>query len=218
MTASSRPTTGDRQAAPVPPDRDREPPVGGEASAGALIRPFAPGDTACVLAANEASLPAVNSLTEDDLADLVGQSAVTLVAEVDGAPAGLLICLDHTARYASRNFAWLKDRLGTFAYVDRIALAPGARGRGLGEALYRSLLRHLAADPRHRDLPLACEVNSRPANPGSLRFHQRLGFREIGSADHGDKAVIYLARPVLEADAASAGPARDGGAAGELLG
>jgi predicted GNAT superfamily acetyltransferase len=84
--------------------------------------------------------------------------------------------------------------------VDRIALAPAARGSGTGERLYRELLALLAADPDRVGLPLACEVNTRPANPGSLRFHQRLGFAEIGANDHGDKAVVYLARAVMPAE------------------
>ena len=37
-------------------------------------------------------------------------------------------------------------------------------------------------------------MNERPANPGSLRFHKRLGFEPVGTMDHGDKAVVFLAR------------------------
>ena len=162
----------------------------------AIIRPYAPEDAEAVLAVNEASLPAVNSIDTVELDDLAHQSAATLVAEENGVPAGVLICLDHRARYDSRNFSWLKANLGEFLYVDRIALGPAARGRALGQALYAHLIDLLTQTPEYAGLPLACEVNTRPANPGSLRFHARLGFREIGTADHGDKAVVYLARPL----------------------
>lgn len=158
------------------------------------IRTFAPGDRDTVLAVNQANLPAVGSLTGAALDALVAQARATLVAEVDGRPAGLLICLDHTARYDSPNFAWLKERLGRFTYVDRIALAPDACGLGIGQRLYETLIARLAEDPATAGLPLACEVNTRPANPGSLRFHRRLGFVEIGTLDHGDKAVVFLSR------------------------
>lgn len=162
----------------------------------AIIRPYTSEDAEAVLAVNEASLPAVNSIDARELADLAHQSAATLVAVQDGTPAGVLICLDHRADYESRNFAWLKDNLGEFLYVDRIALGPQARGKALGQALYAHLIDALARVPEYTCLPLACEVNTRPANPGSLRFHSRLGFREIGTADHGDKAVVYLSRPL----------------------
>lgn len=164
------------------------------------IRPFTPADTDGALAANEASLPAVNSLTPDELRALAAQSRHTLVAVGSDGVVGLMVCLDETADYDSRNFAWLKQNLGRFSYVDRIALSPAARGSGTGERLYRALLALLAADPDRAALPLACEVNTRPANPGSLRFHQRLGFAEIGANDHGDKAVVYLARAVVPAE------------------
>ncbi|MAB00573.1 MAG: GNAT family N-acetyltransferase [Stappia sp.] len=162
----------------------------------AIIRPYVPEDARAVLAVNEASLPAVNSIDTSELDDLARQSVATLVAVEKDTLLGVLICLDQTARYDSRNFAWLKENLGEFLYVDRIALAPEARGRALGQALYGHLIDLFARNSEYAGLPLACEVNTRPANPGSLRFHARLGFREIGTADHGDKAVVYLARPL----------------------
>lgn len=168
------------------------------------IRPFSAADAAAALAVNEASLPAVNSLSETELLDLARMSVHTLVALHDGNTVGLLVCLDQTADYDSRNFAWLKRNLGRFSYVDRIALAPQARGAGIGERLYRDLIDRLAADPHRLEAPLTCEVNTRPPNPGSLRFHQRLGFAEIGAQDLGDKAVVYLSRSIATAVSGSA--------------
>ncbi|NNE42793.1 MAG: GNAT family N-acetyltransferase, partial [Gemmatimonadetes bacterium] len=41
---------------------------------------------------------------------------------------------------------------------------------------------------------ITCEVNTRPRNDGSLRFHARLGFREVGTqeTEGGAKAVSLL--------------------------
>ncbi|WP_037546898.1 GNAT family N-acetyltransferase [Stappia stellulata] len=158
------------------------------------VRRIADDDLPAVLAINEACLPAVNGLTADALRELVAISVVTLVACSPDGPVGVLVCLDHDADYDSRNFDWLKQSLTRFTYVDRIALAPGARGKAVGRLLYRALLDQLASDRGRAELPLACEVNTRPPNPGSLRFHGRLGFIEIGSQEFGDKAVAYLAR------------------------
>ncbi|SDU28727.1 GNAT family N-acetyltransferase [Stappia sp. ES.058] len=164
------------------------------------VRRIAPDDFSAVLAINQACLPAVNGLTVADLRALTRISVTTLVACAGEHPVGILVCLDHDADYESRNFTWLKENLRHFTYVDRIAVAPGARDRAVGQRLYRALLEHLASDAARRGLPLACEVNTRPPNPGSMRFHGRLGFVEIGKQDLGDKAVSYLARTPNTAD------------------
>ena len=168
------------------------------------IRPFLPADVGAARRVNEASLPAVNSLSEAELLALAAMSVHTLVAVRDEDLVGLLVCLDQGADYDSRNFAWLKNNLGRFAYVDRIALAPEARGSGIGQLFYRDLIARLAAEPARAAAPLACEVNTRPPNPGSLRFHQRLGFAEIGTQDLGDKAVVYLSRSLAATATGSA--------------
>lgn len=161
------------------------------------VRPYDPADLFRLHDINEACLPAVNSLPPEDLGALIAGSVATLVAESGGAPAGFVLCLDERADYDSRNFLWLKRNFPRFFYVDRIGLAPEARGKGLGEALYGALIERLSASAE--PAPLTCEVNERPPNPGSLRFHKRLGFDEVGRQDFGDKAVVYLARRITDA-------------------
>ena len=139
---------------------------------------------------NSAAVPAVNDLTAEELLDLVNQALVCLVADVEGTPAGLLLCIGDGTAYDSRNYIWLSERLSNFAYTDRICVDEAKRGLKIGDALYAALFKHLEGTGRC----FVCEVNERPPNPGSLRFHKRLGFEEMGSADHGDKAVIYLKR------------------------
>jgi hypothetical protein len=39
---------------------------------------------------------------------------------------------------------------------------------------------------------LTCEVNLRPPNEGSLRFHRRLGFREVGRQETPYGALVTL--------------------------
>jgi len=161
-----------------------------EPTSAATVRPFQPGDLSTLLPLNNAAVPAVNELTAEELLDLVNSALVCLVAEVDGMPAGFLLCLGDGAGYDSRNYAWLSERLTHFAYTDRIAVDEDLRGRKIGDALYDFLFRHMAGSGRS----FVCEVNERPPNPGSLKFHKRLGFEEIGKADHGDKAVVFLKR------------------------
>jgi uncharacterized protein len=156
----------------------------------AFVRPVMDADLPALLAMNNAAVPAVNELSTADLKALIDDALVCLVAEVDEEPAGFLLCLPEGKTYDSRNYVWLSGHLERFAYTDRICVAENARGRRIGEALYKALFALPETDGR----PFACEVNSRPPNPGSLRFHKRLGFSEIGTQDHGEKAVVYLKR------------------------
>lgn len=159
-------------------------------SASVHIRPFEPGDLGDLVHLNNAAVPAVSGLSAETMLDLINQALIALVAEVNGSPAGLLLCLGEGADYDSPNYAWLSARVPHFAYTDRIFVSETQRGLKVGEALYAALFRHFAGSDRS----FLCEVNERPANPGSLRFHKRLGFEEIGRADNGDKAVVYLQR------------------------
>lgn len=106
----------------------------------------------------------------------------------------LLIALDQAhPDYASPNYLWFRARFPRFVYVDRVVVAPSARGRGLARALYADLMVR-AAGAGHG--LLVCEVNADPPNPVSDAFHAAFGFAEIGAASiHGGaKTVRYLAR------------------------
>jgi len=106
-----------------------------------------------------------------------------------------LLALDHAVPTQGPNHGWFRDHLPAFAYIDRLVVSAAAQGRGLGRALYDDLFAHARA----RGLPLvACEVNLRPPNPGSLAFHARLGFTPFGEATdpRNGKRVRYLTRPL----------------------
>jgi predicted GNAT superfamily acetyltransferase len=98
-----------------------------------------------------------------------------------------LIALDENAVYGSPNFRWFKARFPKFAYVDRLVVAPHARGKGIGRSLYEELF-EVAGGAGH-DV-VACEVNVDPPNPASDAFHTALGFEEIG------RAVVYVTKTV----------------------
>ena len=136
-----------------------------------------------ILALNEAAIPAVNRIDTAELTALHGQAACLLVARKADRLLGFLLALDETADYASENFQYFRDHYDAFAYVDRIVVAAESRGLGLGGRLYEALGLALASAPR-----IACEVNVRPPNPGSLAFHERLGFAVVGEQDTGGGA------------------------------
>jgi predicted GNAT superfamily acetyltransferase len=148
-----------------------------------------------VLALNEA----VEELTAPlDAARLAALVDAAFFAEArldgDGRVAGFLIGFDAAARYDSPNFAWFRDRMDRFAYVDRVVIAPWAQGAGVARALYGDI----AAAARARGLThLVCEVNRVLPNPGSDAFHAALGFRELGQGvPLPGKLVRYLGLPL----------------------
>ena len=158
------------------------------------VRDWQAGDLDALHVINEGAVPGVGTLSRAALEDLVGrQSAATLVAgDAGGRVEGFVLVMREGLDYASLNYKWLSERYERFAYVDRIAVSETARGRGIGEALYKAVAERFAGE---RPVLLA-EVNLAPPNPGSLRFHKRLGFREVGERWEAGRAkgVVYLER------------------------
>ena len=154
------------------------------------IRDVSPADLPEVLVLNERSVPSMNSLTMERMRWFDANAVYFRVAEISGAVAGFLICMAPDAPYRSPNFLWLQKRYRAFLYIDRIAVSARFRRRGIAGALYRDAA---ATDPSRFQL-LACEVNLRPRNPESLRFHERYGFKPVGTQDHGDVEVQYMIR------------------------
>ena len=157
------------------------------------LREWCEADLATLHAINEAAVPGVGSVPRDTFDALVRDvSAATLVAEVDGRPAGFVLCMYEGLDYPSLNYKWISARHHRFAYIDRVAVSEDARGQQLGGMLYDAVAKRFAGE---RAVLLA-EVNLAPPNPGSLRFHKRHGFREIGERweIEDEKGVVYLER------------------------
>ena len=113
--------------------------------------------------------------------------------------AAFVVAFDETGDYDSPNFLWFKARFDRFVYVDRIVVAESARGRGLARRLYDSVFAAARTAGIGR---VVCEINLDPPNPGSIRFHDALGFVQIGHARllESGKTVGYYERALIEAD------------------
>ena len=142
------------------------------------IRPLHLDDLAAAVALNNASIPAVSEADMAKMQALVAESRLSLVAEEHGEVLGFCINFGPGAQYGSVNYRWFCERYDDFVYLDRIAVAETARNRGIGAALYAAVEQHIAGAPW-----LLCEVNLRPRNDGSLRFHHRIGFAEVGQQE-----------------------------------
>ncbi len=155
------------------------------------IRDAETGDFAALVALNNAAVPAVNALTEDDFAAFAAMADLFRVVGPAGDPCALLIALQPGRPYDSENYRWFERAFDSFLYVDRVVVAPTLRGEGIGAALYADFE---AAARVFGVARLACEVNLDPPNPGSLRFHERLGFRPAGTQTAGGKQVQLMTR------------------------
>lgn len=153
----------------------------------AAIRALVEADLPTVLALNNAHAAEVNALSATALAALV--EVATRARIVDG-DLGFLIGCSETTPPQGPNHAWFLAHRPHFLYIDRVVVAPSARGRGLARALYDDLATIAAGRP------LCCEVNIDPPNAASLDFHARLGFVPCGEAadPRNGKRVRYLVR------------------------
>jgi ribosomal protein S18 acetylase RimI-like enzyme len=95
------------------------------------------------------------------------------LAELDGAPAGLLI---GTRRFQEEHDA---------GYVDSLATAPAARGRGVGKALLRA---YFAAEQRAGRSAVLLHVDVANVS-GALAIYESVGMRPIETIDAWVKRV-----------------------------
>ncbi len=159
-----------------------------------------PADYGAILALNQAAIPAVSRLDERSLAALHAQAELLTVARSDTETAGFMLVLKEGADYDSPNYQYFANRYDAFYYVDRIVVSSDFRRQGVGAGLYEVLFEAAADAPR-----VTCEVNVRPPNPGSSRFHESLGFVTVAEqdTDGGNKRVALMVR---EADASTPEP------------
>ncbi len=147
------------------------------------------GASVALLAVNNAHAEDLSPLSAVTMAQLAGRAFFAgRIGEADA----FLIAFDQDADYDGPNFLWFRQRFERFVDVDRIAVAPASRGRGVAKALYAALIAQACAAGHDR---VVCEVNAEPPNPASDALHAALGFVAVGAAFlAGGKTVRYYAR------------------------
>jgi predicted GNAT superfamily acetyltransferase len=156
------------------------------------IRRLESKDVTAAWQINEQGLPGTGQISPEEMADLFSLSELPIGVFDGGEMLGFVLCLCPRTRYASLNYAWFNQRYQEFLYVDRIAVALEHRGRGIGSLLYGQVIEH----GKNLQFPVTAEVNLTPPNPGSIRFHERHRFREVGVFHQGKKSVTMMLRPV----------------------
>jgi uncharacterized protein len=160
------------------------------------LRDYRPEDLPTLHEINESCYPGVGTETYERLGEIVDESVVALVAEVDGDIAGFCLVLEPDADYDSVNFIWFGERYDDFVYLDRVAVDPVFKRRGVGRAMYAEVER-LIAERCPTATQFTLEVNIEPRNDESLAFHHDLGFVEVGQqvTDYGT-TVSLMSKPL----------------------
>ena len=153
-------------------------------------------DLVRVLEINNANTPGVSELTFAELESDLNNSLHALAIDNErGDVCAFCITFDPNAPDAGANHHWFAERYKSFVYLDRIAIDSNHQNRGLGALLYQAVEQRML-DSSEYSL-LCCEVNLEPPNPGSLRFHQRIGFTEVGQHSPQQGYVVSLLQKVI---------------------
>ena len=138
---------------------------------------------------NQEALPAVSSVTLKDMEHFLSIVDYFRTLQLDDIIVGFLIALTPGKDYHSPNYKWFEKKFDSFMYVDRIVIDPAYQSNGLGWAFYNNLREFTESRSPH----ITCEVNLRPPNEGSIIFHEKYGFRQIGTQEtEGGKKEVSL--------------------------
>ena len=161
-----------------------------------IVRNIVSTDVTRVLEINNANTPGVSELTLSELeADMTNCLHALAIDNEHGEVCAFCITFDPDAPDAGANHRWFADRYESFVYLDRIAIDSNHQNHGLGALLYQSVEQHMLNSAEHS--LLCCEVNLEPPNPGSLRFHKRIGFTEVGRHLPQQGYVVSLLQKVV---------------------
>ena len=161
-----------------------------------IVRKIVSTDVTRVLEINNANAPGVSELTLSELeTDMKNCLYALAIDNEHGEVCAFCITFDPNALDAGDNHRWFAERYKSFVYLDRIAIDSNHQNRGLGALLYQSVEQHMLNSAAHT--LLCCEVNLEPPNPGSLRFHHRIGFAEVGQQSPSPGYIVSLQQKIV---------------------
>ena len=142
------------------------------------IRDANASDFESILRLNDVEVQQTSQMDSGRLQILDRLSAYHKVAVLEGRIAGFILAIRAGALYPNDNFSWFAARLDDFLYVDRIVVGSDFSGLGIGSGLYRDMFAYATAQGI---ASITCEYNIDPPNLASRAFHDKFGFRELGT-------------------------------------
>ena len=143
-----------------------------------------------ILTLNESFLPAVSSVDIKQMERFLNFADYFKSVLVNNTISGFLIAIHPGKNYDSLNYKWFEKKFESFLYVDRIVIGSEFHGQGIGKAFYDDLQSCASKKTNF----ITCEVNIKPSNEGSMIFHQKYGFKKVGTqiTDYGKKEVCLM--------------------------
>ena len=154
------------------------------------LRELRSQDIPLVWKINEQGLPGTGKVSQQEIVELLHIAELTIGAFEGEQLVGFVLCFLPRTDYASLNYAWFNQRYQEFLYVDRIAVSENHRNQAIGSLLYQQVISYA----KQYNYPIAAEVSLNPPNPGSMRFHHRFNFTEIGVFNQQSKSVTMMMR------------------------
>lgn len=154
------------------------------------IRNYKDEDMSRVLELNESLVHFLSPLDQEKLHHLIDQSEMMKVVEVNGRVEAFVLTFSEGKDYDSVNYLWFANKYDRFLYVDRIVVGEAMHGKGIGKQLYQFVFDYAKDNDFSR---VTAEIDIEPANPGSLVFHKKFGFEEVGRQSvAGGKKIVSL--------------------------
>ena len=142
------------------------------------IRDVEEKDKDFVLELNKVNVEVLSPMDEEKFDYFVRVSDMFQVAGADGEPVAFLIALrEGVPDYTSENYIWFSKQYEKFLYVDRIVIDEKARGLGIGRQIYEGVFERAAQNDADK---VTAEIDIIPYNGPSLKFHETMGFKEVG--------------------------------------
>ena len=98
--------------------------------------------------------------------------------------------MNQTSNYDSPNYGYFKAKYDEFLYIDRVAVEADHQRKGIGSLIYRNIYQFAI----NNNVPLCCEVNTKPKNDQSIDFHQKNNFEIIEEIPFGNKMVAMMVK------------------------
>lgn len=148
---------------------------------------------------NRLNTPHVSDISMDSLSWLFSRACFKKLVENDEGILGFLLCFFPGHPYKSLNYQWFSRHYDNFLYIDRIAVRKKAHRKGIGSLLYQEAA-VFGTDSNSEYI--CCEVNIRPMNEISMRFHEKHNYIKVGEQDTeaGKKRVALLVKKLTRAN------------------
>ncbi|HBK77984.1 MAG TPA: GNAT family N-acetyltransferase, partial [Gammaproteobacteria bacterium] len=140
------------------------------------IHPATIDDFAVIESLNNSVVNLTSPMDAERIQQLHAMSSYHRVIVQDSQLMAFLLVLGPDCDYNSVNYQWFDQHYDNFAYIDRIVVRDGSRGRGLGTLLYENLFAWAISQQIGN---IVCEYNVEPLNEASRKFHNTLGFQEV---------------------------------------